>query len=151
MIQCLYMSSGCTFLLFNIIFIAILLSVWAATVLKELTTFGKYVWTPLSSVYIYMHCNSYMWGNSLWAFSSSIYTCIYFTITVGARFVALFHYFAKCLNLQFVSSSHYYLVPIILHAWKANQAEVIRQVKQTPRNFRFHWLFERYWQGTACD
>ena len=67
------MSSGCTFLLFNI-FIAILLSVWAATVLKDLTTFGKYVWTPLSSVY--MHCNSYMWGNSLWAFSSSIHVSI---------------------------------------------------------------------------
>ena len=45
----MFMSSGCTFLLFNI-FIAILLSVGVATVLKDLTTFGKYVWRPLSSV-----------------------------------------------------------------------------------------------------
>ena len=47
--------------------------------------------------------------------------------------------FAKYLNLQFVSSSHYYLVqeknlfPVIHHAWKANEAEVISQVKQTTR------------------
>ena len=88
-----------------------------------------------------------MLGNSLWVFSSSIHVSI-LQAQCGARFVALFHYFAKCLNLQFVSS-HYYLVPVIHHAWKENQAEVIRQVKQTPRNFRFHWLFERYWQGTA--
>ena len=90
------MSSGCTFLLFNI-FIAILFSVWAATVLKDSTTFGKYVWTPLSSVCIaIVTCEVILFGHFLQV------TCIHFTITVGARFVALFHYFAiKYLNLHF--------------------------------------------------
>ena len=86
-----------------------------------------------------------MWGNSLWAFSSSIYTCIYFTITVGARFVALFHYFAKCPNLHFVALL---FSPSNSSCLKSKSSRGNQAGKTDPRNFRFHWLFERYWQGT---
>ena len=44
--------------------------------------------------------------------------------------------FAKQLNLQFISSSYYYKIqrkiifPVIQKAWKKNQAEVVKQLKQ---------------------
>ena len=44
--------------------------------------------------------------------------------------------FAKHLNLQFISSSYYYKIqrkiifPVIQKAWKKNQAEVVKQLKQ---------------------
>ena len=63
--QYAHMSSGWTFLLFNI-FIAILLSLWVATVLKDLTTFVKYIWTPLSSVcVVIVTCDVIFFGHFL--------------------------------------------------------------------------------------
>lgn len=45
--------------------------------------------------------------------------------------------FAKHLNLQFISSSYYYKIqrkvifPVVQKAWRKNQAEVVKQLKQT--------------------
>ena len=45
--------------------------------------------------------------------------------------------FAKHLNLQFISSSYYYKIqrniifPVVQKAWRKNQAEVVKKLKQT--------------------